>query len=319
MRIVSARQLNRATLDRQLLLRRESLGVPEAVRRVAALQAQEAASPYLALWNRLTGFDAAELDAAFAERRVVKATLMRVTLHAVHRDDYPFFHEAMLGRLRQSCLGDLRFTSSGLTAADLDALLPDLAAFAAVPRSRVEVEGFLAARLGNSHPGVWWALRRFAPLWHAPGPAAWSFGPRPSFVAADTGARPGWGEAATHLVRRYLAAFGPATAQDVVQFTLLTAPMVREGLEELGSSLVRLRGPDGRELLDLAGASLPDDDAPAPPRLLGMWDSLLLAHKDRGRFIPPEYRPAVIRRNGDVLATLLVDGMVAGAWRPVQG
>ena len=99
---LTARRLNRATLGRQLLLHREPLDVAEAVRRVVALQAQEAPSPYLALWNRLAGFDPADLDAAFARKIVVKATLLRITLHAVHADDYPAFHNAMVPSLRAS-------------------------------------------------------------------------------------------------------------------------------------------------------------------------------------------------------------------------
>ena len=63
---ITARELNRATLARQLLLERAPLNVTDAVRRVVALQAQQPASPYLALWNRLAGFDPAELDNAFA-------------------------------------------------------------------------------------------------------------------------------------------------------------------------------------------------------------------------------------------------------------
>jgi hypothetical protein len=92
---ITARQLNRATLARQLLLRREPLGVIDAVRRVVAIQAQEPASPYVALWNRLTAFDPLELDVAFADRKVVKATLMRITLHAVHAEDHSAVHAAM--------------------------------------------------------------------------------------------------------------------------------------------------------------------------------------------------------------------------------
>jgi hypothetical protein len=165
---LTARQLNRATLGRQLLLRREPLAVVDAVRRVGALQAQEAASPYLALWNRIVDFDPADLDAAFAERAVVKASLIRITLHAVLAEDYPAFHDAMLSSLRAARLHDRRFISSGLSIADADALVPDLLEFAARPRTKAEIEGRLAAQLGASKPRLWWALRTFAPLHHAP-------------------------------------------------------------------------------------------------------------------------------------------------------
>ena len=121
---ISARQLNRATLARQLLLRREPIDVVDAVHRLVALQAQEPASPYIALWDRLDPFDPADLDAAFAEQDVVKAQLMRITLHAVAADDYPAFHEAMQGTLRAARLHDRRFKSEGVSIEDTDALSP---------------------------------------------------------------------------------------------------------------------------------------------------------------------------------------------------
>jgi len=104
---LTAGQLNRATLGRQMLLRRERSGVADAVRRLLALQAQEPASPYLALWNRLADFDPGDLDAAFADRTVVKASLIRLTLHAVHAQDYPIVHDAMAIVISQD--GTVRF------------------------------------------------------------------------------------------------------------------------------------------------------------------------------------------------------------------
>src|SRR3954453_9308712 len=127
---LSARALNRTTLKRQLLLRRTRLSVPEAVRRIVAIQAQAPASPYLALWNRVAGFDPADLDAAFVNREVVKATSIRITLHAVHVEDYPSFHTAMTPALRGSRLTDQRFTSTGLSAADADGVVRDVLDFA---------------------------------------------------------------------------------------------------------------------------------------------------------------------------------------------
>jgi Winged helix DNA-binding domain len=317
---LTARRLNRATLGRQLLLGRARLGVADAVRRVGALQAQEAASPYLALWNRLAGFDPAELDAAFADRSVVKATLMRITQHAVHAEDYPAFHTAMLPSLRASRLHDRRFTTSGLSVAEVDALLPQLLEFAARPRVKAEIEDLLEARLGDRNPRAWWALRTFAPLWLAPTGGPWSFGPRSSFVAAPLQLPAGRrDDAVARLVRRYLEAFGPATVADVAQFTLLTRALARDALGGLAGELEQLEGPDGTELFDVSGGARPAEDTPAPPRLLPMWDSILLAYADRSRVVPPDYRRVVIRNNGDVLPTLLVDGHVAGVWRPVEG
>ncbi|WP_129665995.1 winged helix DNA-binding domain-containing protein [Phytoactinopolyspora endophytica] len=320
---ITARELNRATLDRQLLLGREPLDVVDAVRRVVALQGQQAASPYIALWNRLSAFDPAKLDAAFADRTLVKATLMRITLHVVHADDHRAMHTAMQPTLRGARLGDRRFTSSGLTVADADALVPDLLDFAGQPRTAAEFEAWLDARLGVPTKGVWWALRSYAPLLHAPTGAPWSFGTRPSYVAAGAGPAPTGREAADEflpeLVYRYLEGFGPASVADVAQFALVQRSRARDALRALFGTLEQLEGPDGTELFDVPGASRPAEDTPAPPRLMAMWDSVLLAYFDRSRVIPPDYRKLVIRSNGDVLPALLVDGYVAGVWRPVEG
>ncbi|MEU9026630.1 winged helix DNA-binding domain-containing protein [Streptomyces sp. NPDC048383] len=329
--IITARELNRATLSRQLLLGREPLSVSDGVRRVVALQAQEPASPYLALWNRLTDFAPTALDDAFTGRSVVKATLMRITLHAVHAEDYPVLRAAMQPTLYASRLGS-RFAGAGLTPADADELLPELLDFARRPRTSAEMRAWAEERVGAARrDGAWWGLKGYAPLHHAPTGATWSFGPRPSFVAAGPTSRPAAVPvpvpasrevepgALRALILCYLAGFGPASVADVAQFAMVGRTAVRAALRALDGSVEPLQGPDGEALFDLPGASRPAADTPAPPRLMAMWDSVLLAYADRGRVIPPAYRPLVIRRNGDVLPTLLVDGHVAGVWRPVDG
>ncbi|MFI9586956.1 winged helix DNA-binding domain-containing protein [Streptomyces sp. NPDC052236] len=321
--MITAPELNRATLSRQLLLDREPLTVPDGVRRVVALQAQHPASPYLALWNRLTGFAPAELDVAFTGRSVVKATLMRITLHAVHAEDYPVFRAAMQPTLYASRLG-ARFALAGLTPADADELVPELLAFARRPRTSAQMQAWAEERLGaEKKDAAWWGLKAYAPLLHAPTDAPWSFGLRPSFVAAGTGPVPAdravEPQALRTLILRYLAGFGPASVADVAQFAMVQRAPVRAALRTLDGTVEQLQGPDGGTLFDLPGASRPPAETPAPPRLMAMWDSILLAYADRSRVIPPAYRPLVIRRNGDVLPTLLVDGHVAGVWRPVDG
>ena len=317
---LTARQLNRATLGRQLLLHREPLPVADAVRRIVAIQAQEPASPYLSLWARVAGFDPAEMDAAFADHDIVKASLVRVTLHAVHVDDYPAFHRAMVSTLRGSRLWDRRFVPSGLTIPDADALLPELLEFLRTPRSKPELEAELSRRIGPGGPVAWWAFRTFAPLFHVPIGGPWSFGPRPAYVAAGGSLPEDERDASVRrLVRRYLEGFGPATIKDLAQFTLLRVSVVREAVRGLADELVTLEGPDGSELHDVPAGLIPPDDEPAPPRLLPMWDSVLLAYADRSRIIPPDVRRLVIRANGDTLPTILVDGQVAGVWRPVAG
>ncbi|ACQ80322.1 conserved hypothetical protein [Beutenbergia cavernae DSM 12333] len=321
---VTARELNRATLERQLLLRRADLDVHAAVRRLVALQAQHPASPYLALWARLADFDPAQLDAAFAARTVVRATLMRVTLQAVDASDYATFHQAMQPTLRAARLGDRRFTAAGIAVDDLDAAVPDLLRHAETPRTAKELEDWLAGRLGpTARPGALWATRSFAPLWRTPGPEPWSFGTKVSYVASGARTLPRDADAARaalrEVVRRYLVAFGPASVADVSQFTLVQRSSVRAVLDELGDGVEQLVGPAGSVLFDVPGSPRPAPDTEAPPRLLPMWDNVLLAYADRSRVIPSDYRRLVTRNNGDVLPTLLVDGYVAGVWRPLDG
>jgi hypothetical protein len=314
---LSARQLNRATLDRQLLLGRRRLGVMEAVRTVGALQAQSPASPYIALWNRVSGFDPAALDRAFEAQQVVKATLMRLTKHAVAAEDYPSLWAALIPDLRPSRLYDERFTVAGLSVEDTDALVPELQAWARSGRSSREFEAWIAERAKVAGRPVWWALRHIGPFVYAPTGAPWSFGERSRFMAPRPGPFVGdRAHAMANLVRRYLAAFGPASESDLRQFVMNPMRPIRDGIALLGDELETHEGPDGKPLLDLRGASLPPEDAPAPPRLLGMWDEILLAYRDRSRVISPEERSQVSRLNGDTLPAVLVDGYVVGVWRP---
>lgn len=319
---LTARQLNRTVLRRQLLTERAPLGVVDAVRRLVGLQAQQPAAPYVALWNRVVDFDPAELDAAFASHRVVKATLLRITLHAVAAEDRAVFHAAVVATLRAARLNDGRFRRTGLTSDDADRSVADLLTYLAEPRTNAELDAFFAERFPDlPEAGVWWALRSYAPLIHAPGPHPWTYGQRPSYLAAPAREREPIeeGAAMVELARRYLAAYGPATPADLAQFATLRRPPAKQAFADLADELVTHTGPDGKPVWDLVGAELVTEDGPAPPRLLGMWDNVLLAHADRSRLIPPQHRATVIRRNGDVLPTLLVDGLVAGVWRPVEG
>jgi hypothetical protein len=314
---LTERQLNRATLARQLLLQRRTIGVAEAVRAVCALQAQSPPSPYIGLWDRLEDFRAEDLDRAFADEAVVKATLIRITLQAVAAEDYAAFKSAMAHDLRRSCLGDTRFTDAGLSVAQADALIPALARFARQPRTNAELETWINQNAGVPGRGVWWALRRFAPVVHFPTGGPWSFGDRPAYVASAVAAYGGDRETTLpRLVRRYLAAFGPASIADITQFTIIPQPPIKAAIAALADELVTYEGPDRKTLHDVADGAMPVEDTPAPPRLLPMFDNVLLAYRDRSRIIPEPYRKLVLRINGDTLPTVLVDGYVAGVWRP---
>ena len=114
------------------------------------------------------------------------------------------------------------------------------------------------------------------------------------------------------MLRRYLAAFGPSSRRDIGAWSMMHVPEISRALERL--ELRRFRDESGRELLDVPRAPLPDPETPAPVRFLPKWDNVLLAWADRTRVLPEEYRKRVIKTNGDVAQTFLVDGLVAGMW-----
>jgi hypothetical protein len=304
---LTQRELNRATLARQLLLRRDRLSPVRAIERLAGLQAQLPSSPYLALWARLEGFERASLERALARRRVVKALLMRATMHLVSARDLPFLDAAV----RET----RTLVRARGTQPPPDELVQRIVALARErPRTRTEIMDALGFHsrmqdVGEIRTYSWViALGR---LEQTPESAFYGFRGSPAYEPADH-AHPPRDEATAYAIRRYLTAFGPATRADVSQWSGVPIRDLAGGFERL--RLRALRDDHGRELLDLPRAPLPPGDTPAPPRLLPRWDELLLAHKDRTRVLPDEYRKIVIAKNGDVQQAFLVDGVVAGLW-----
>lgn len=320
---LTLRELNRALLARQLLLQRVRLPVARAIERVAALQAQWPPSSYIALWSRLEGFRRDDLMRTIERRRVVKATLMRGTLHHVSARDYL----AYAGLIRAARLAGLepRVERAGLDA-DFERLTNELLGHLSdEPRSRPELLRLLGQPklvTSDRSPWVTWhVLAARAGLVHGPSSSVWrtntgrgTFTPATSWLGGEGRSGPA---AAAHLVRRYLAAFGPAARADIARWTGLPVAMLAPAFEIV--RLRRIRDESGRELLDLPRAPLPAANTPAPPRLLPMWDSSLLAHDDRSRILPERHRKTVILPNGDVLQTFLVDGFVAGTWELEDG
>lgn len=322
-RVLTQRELNRALLARQLLLRRHRLTVPQAIERIGALQAQLPVSPYIALWSRLDGFKRDNLLRAVERRRVVKATLMRQTLHHVSARDY-LAYGGLIREARHAAMK--RRAERTNVAADVARLSRKLMRHLAdEPRSRPELLELLdlpKLQIDDPQPWVvWYLLVGECELVHSPESSVWrrnTAGARFSPATVWLGDAGATGEqAAEHLVRRYLAAFGPATRSDLLQWTGLTLRALEPGLERV--ELRRFEDERGRELLDLPRGPLPDAATPAPVRFLPMWDSTLLAHDDRTRILPDEYRRTVIRNNGDVQQAFLVDGLVAGVWKYVDG
>src|SRR5215203_248397 len=305
---LTQRQLNRALLARQRLLERASLPLPRALEAIGGIQAQYAPSMYVGLWSRLEGFERDALTAALTRRSVVQATLMRITIHLVSRRDFWPLALAVRDARRQSWLR----TRPAPLAAEA------MAEAASILRARLEEAGTLSrkeleALVGKDRglgAGLWLDLVRVPPS------GTWERRRADLFAAAaDWIGEPGdaMPDPVEHLVRRYLAGFGPASFKDVASFTGVAPTALRPVVEGM-----RLRRFD--DLLDLPRAPLPDPETPAPPRFLPTFDATLLVHARRTGLLPEEYRPRVFStKNPQSVPTFLVDGSVAGAWRFAGG
>jgi hypothetical protein len=274
------------------------------------MQAQWPSAPYVGIWTRTTSFRRQALERELVRADVVKATVMRQTLHLVTRRDYA---------LLRAALSETNFPDQSATA---KRLAPAVRAFAAAgPVTMEEALAHLERKhrlTGIDARRAWRAARVRAHVLHHHETALWSARPEGRFVAIEEPEAHAPLEARAEILRRYLAAFGPASRRDIVAWSMMHVPELQRALDQL-EPLRRFRDERGRELLDVPRAPLPDPDTPAPVRLLPKWDNLLLAYADRTRVLPEEYRKNVIRMNGDVAQTFLVDGFVAGMWRVENG
>lgn len=316
-RVLSARELNRALLARQLLLERAPLPPARAVERVGGLQTQYAPSGYVGLWSRLAGFDREHLTAALTRAAVVQGWVMRCTIHMVSARDYPLLTEAVREVRRQWWLrADKR--AAGL---DMDAVAAAVRGHLAPgPRKQAELVALLQADGVPrwAWPGVqlWVDLLRIPPAGTWATPRAHVYGLAEQVLPA--GARPTVEEGLELLVARYLRGFGPASVKDVASFCGFTVTAARAALARL--KLRRFRDEAGGELVDLPRAPLPPPDTPAPVRFLGPWDATLLVHARRTQLLPEQYRPRVFATSmPQSVPTFLVDGQVAGTWRHGDG
>jgi len=317
--VLSLRELNRATLARQMLLERQSLPVVTAIERLAALQAQWAPSPYIALWSRLKNFDRESLWKAIERKHaVIRARLMRGTLHLVSARD--FYAYAVATQDLQRGAWNRLHVGRGV---DPEAVAKLAVAFAREPRAKEEVVAHLTERLGSFGGPYKWLIWRFvsahADLVSAPPGGHWAYGGTDApYVAArhwiGDGSRPPEDKAIALLIRRYLGAFGPATLADIARFAGQVPPRIRPVLERLAPKLARFRDEQGRALFDLPRAPRPAADTKAPVRLLPRYDELLIGYEHRDRVISAKHRGAVYAKNALIEAVLLVDGLAAGTW-----
>ncbi|WP_277211870.1 winged helix DNA-binding domain-containing protein [Isoptericola croceus] len=323
---VTLDELNRTTLARQHLLARTDGPVAGVIDDVGGLQAQHPDTPYTALWSRRSGETTTDLERTLTDREVVKATVMRSTLHLVPAARWADLDAVSAAERLASWRASAR--RAGVDLVELNAAVRELCRTTA--RTMDDIEAFAAER----HPGVdvadavpagvrrpWWRLASAGGgLVHVPpsglrgshGPSSYVEGAAWCGVGADE-AGPDLDAARARAVVGYLRAFGPATMADIGHgLGIRRATPLKVALAEIGPRvLVR---PDGTELFDLPDGEVVPADTPAPVRFLPRWEHLLVALKDRGRFLDEEGTAAVYRRNGDILPTYWVDGRVAGTW-----
>ena len=314
-RTLSQAELNRALLDRQLLLARRRLPLPKAIERIAGIQAQYAPSMYVGLWTRLEGFEREQLDRALVRRTLVQGTSLRSTIHLLTPSDWWTFATAVTDERREQWLRTRRETADAKGMAAAARRARPLFADPPVERKRLQEVVALGAP-GISGINAWLSLVRVPPsgTWERRRADLFELasdwiGPAPTLAKS---------EATQELVRSYLRGFGPASVQEIQQWAGIGIRAIRAALGKL--ELRRFRAEDGEELVDLPRLPIPDPETPAPARFLPVWDATLLVHARRTQILPEEHRPKVFStRTPQSMPTFMVDGRVVGSWRYEKG
>ncbi|MGW5744104.1 winged helix DNA-binding domain-containing protein [Amycolatopsis sp. NPDC003861] len=318
--VLDARTLNRATLARQLLLERADLPVFDAVAHLGGLQAQEPQEPFTGLWSRLRGFDPAALDALLTGRRVVRTHLMRRTVHLLTADDVLAWRSRFDTMLRQRVVTTYRSELAGVDFAELAAagraVLAD-----GEPRSMGELARAVAGRWPDPGPRPLGELLVAAliPSAQLPPRGLWRIKagvrnlPLSAWLGRDADPLDPDDGVGRTLVRRYLAAYGPAATADLRAWSGLTG--LPGAVKAVREELVAFRDERGRELLDLPEAPRPDPGTPAPVRFLPAFDNAILGYDDRTRIIDDAHRGLSVAGE----RVVLVDGRVSATWTVPDG
>ena len=314
--VLSDRALNRATLARQLLLRRSGLSALEAVEHLVGLQAQVPLNPYTGLWSRLEEFRPDELAKLLVERRVVRIVVMRGTIHLVSADDCLLLRP-LVQPVLDAELGRHAEYGPALLGVDLEPMLAFARPLLAErPRSGPELRAAFAERFPEHNASALaYACRNLLAFVQVPPRGVWGQTMQVTSTTAESwlGRQLVANPSIDDVVLRYFAAFGPATVADVSTWCRLTG--MRDVVERLRPKLRAFRDERGRELFDLPDAPRPNPDVPAPPRFLPEYDNLLLSHADRSRFVSTDDRARLSHVFGLGRGAVLADGFVSGAWR----
>jgi hypothetical protein len=313
---LTLRQINRATLARQMLLAREKVTPVTAIERLVGMQAQWPKPPFLGLWSRVEGFERDHLTTLLHKRTIVRATFLRATIHLVTARDFLALRPAIQPVLESAMHAILKERLDGI---DLTALTKQVRkmldreplTFAAIR------EEFLRADPKADERAMGYAVRMLLPLVQVPiDGQAWAFPSQACFAPADqwlSKAIPTKPAPPDALLLRYLEGYGPASADDMRAWSGLGRPAVKEAIDRLRPKLIVFR--DGkRELFDLPDAPRPDPEVPAPVRLIPEYDNVITTRADE-RFVAKADRPRVFLSALRIAATVLVDGFAAGIWK----
>jgi len=312
--VLDTRTLNRALLDRQLLLQRAKIPITRAVERIGGIQAQYSPSAYIGLWSRLHGFRRSRLTRALENAELIQATVMRMTIHVVSAADYPILTEAVRRSRRE-------MWSRVAKNRDLDpdgwhrvrTIVTDALADGPRPRSEL-IQALVDEGISKD---IWEGVGVWVDMIRVPPSGTWERRRADLYALASdylTMTPIAESTALEHLSKRYLRAFGPATIGDISSWGGVSITTLRPVLE--GMRLRTFRTEDGSVLLDLPRQPIPDPGITVPIRFLPTWDASLLAHARRSQILPEEHRSKVFNtKNPQSLATFLVDGAVAGTWR----
>lgn len=312
--ILDRRALNRALLARQMLLCRTQLPVIDVIEALVGLQAQAPHAPYFALWSRVANFQQEQLSQLIRERKVIRMALMRSTLHLASAPDALQLRPWLQPIMERSLNGSYGKQLKGV----------DLEQLANIGRKILEDEPLMLSELGKRlseqlphlpPETIAAAVRNMVPLVQLPPRGIWG----ESGQAIHTSVEHWLGQSlstspnAELIVKRYLAAFGPATVKDIQVWSGLTG--ISEVIEALRPELVTFQDIQGAELFDLPDAPRPDPETPSEPRFLGEFDNILLSYANRNRIIEEKYRSKVFTTNGIIRSTILIDGFVTGTWK----
>lgn len=316
---LSLRALSRATLHRQWLVERHERTALEAIEHLLGMQAQIPLSPYVGLWSRLVNFEPSELAGLLEDRKAVRGSMMRATIHLMSRRDF-----LAIRPLVQTCLDREIYQNQSYGRHRMDGLdVPALLAagtelMAAGPMTAVQLRESLAPLFPNHEPPTLaHAVRSLLPTIQVPPRGVWGKGGNPTMSTADLwlGAPLDADPSLDALVLRYLAAFGPASVADAQAWSGLTR------LNEIFDRLDLRTYTDlesGRTLYDLPGVELPDEDLPVPTRFLPEYDNLLLSHADRNRWIDDAQRTRLLLQETLSRGSVLYDGRGVALWKLVR-